>query len=49
MSKEDNKKTPAQPDRPPAKFEPVIVPPLFRKIDWLTLMITFGVVWAIYI
>src|SRR5690242_18688061 len=24
------------------------VPPLFRRIDWLTLLITFGVVWVVY-
>jgi len=26
----------------------VSVTPLFRRIDWLTLMITFGVVWVVY-
>ena len=24
------------------------VAPLFRRIDWLTLLITFGVVWVVY-
>ena len=28
---------------------PVIVPPLFRKIDWMTLGLTFVIVWAIYL
>ena len=28
---------------------PVIVPPLFRKIDWLTLGLTFVIVWAVYL
>ena len=35
----------AQPVAAPARR----VPPLFRKIDWLTLLITFGVVWAGYL
>jgi tetratricopeptide (TPR) repeat protein len=30
---------------PPA---PVRVPPLFRKIDWLALVITFAVIWIVY-
>jgi tetratricopeptide (TPR) repeat protein len=30
---------------PPA---PVRVPPLFRKIDWLALIITFAVIWTVY-
>jgi tetratricopeptide (TPR) repeat protein len=28
---------------------PVIVPPMFRKFDWLALIITFGSVWAVYL
>ena len=36
--------TPAKPPPP----TPVRVPPLFRKIDWLALIITFGVLWTIY-
>ncbi len=27
---------------------PVHVPPLFRRLDWLTLLITFGIVWTTY-
>ncbi len=33
----------------PAPAEPVIVPPLFRRIDWLALIITFASVWAVYL
>ena len=29
--------------------QPIVVPPMFRKIDWLTLIITFGSVWAVYL
>jgi len=32
-----------------APAAPVKVPPLFRKIDWFTLAITFGVVWIVYL
>ncbi|MGO8928583.1 MAG: protein O-mannosyl-transferase family [Limisphaerales bacterium] len=28
---------------------PAPVPPLFRKLDWLALAITFGVVWTVYL
>ena len=28
---------------------PVKVPPMFRRIDWLTLVLTFGTVWAVYL
>jgi hypothetical protein len=28
---------------------PIIVPPLFRRIDWLALIITFAAVWAVYL
>ena len=28
---------------------PLNVPPLFRKIDWLALAFTFGVVWTVYL
>ena len=33
---------------PPPTPVPARVPPLFRKIDWLTLAITFAVVWFTY-
>ena len=32
-----------------APAAPVIVPPLFRRIDWLALIITFTSVWAVYL
>jgi len=32
-----------------APVAPVKVPPLFRKIDWFALLITFGVIWAVYL
>jgi tetratricopeptide (TPR) repeat protein len=32
----------------PAAAAPVKVPPLFRKIDWVTMLIAFGVVWIVY-
>jgi len=36
------------PAAPVAASTPVKVPPLFRKIDWLTMLIAFGVVWIVY-
>ncbi|MGD0207748.1 MAG: DUF2723 domain-containing protein [Verrucomicrobiota bacterium] len=39
------KPSPAAKMPPPA---PVRVPPLFRKIDWLALVITFAVIWIVY-
>lgn len=38
---------PAAVKTPPAA--PVKVPPLFRKEDWLALLIAFGAVWAVYL
>jgi thioredoxin-like negative regulator of GroEL len=38
-----------KPAKPPAVSVPAPVPPLFRKIDWLALAITFGVVWTVYL
>ncbi len=37
------------PPKPPAVSLPAQVPPLFRKLDWLALAITFGVVWTVYL
>jgi thioredoxin-like negative regulator of GroEL len=52
MSKDKNKpqnaKAPAG-KTPVAKPVPIIVPPLFRKIDWLVLAATFAAVWATYL
>jgi tetratricopeptide (TPR) repeat protein len=39
------KPSPAARTPPPA---PMRVPPLFRKIDWLALVITFAAVWTVY-
>jgi tetratricopeptide (TPR) repeat protein len=39
------KPPPAAKTPPPA---PIRVPPLFRKIDWLALVITFAVIWIVY-
>jgi tetratricopeptide (TPR) repeat protein len=39
------KPAPAVRTPPPA---PVQVPPLFRKIDWWVLAVTFGVIWIVY-
>src|SRR5215471_15015098 len=33
---------------PAVSAAPARVAPLFRKIDWLTLLITFGIIWTIY-
>jgi tetratricopeptide (TPR) repeat protein len=39
----------AKPAAPaPGPAAPGKVPPLFRKIDWLTMLIAFGVVWIVY-
>src|ERR1035441_9718268 len=38
-----------KPPKPPAVSLPAPVPPLFRRIDWLALAITFGVVWTVYL
>src|SRR5882672_10517274 len=32
-----------------APAAPVKVPPMFRKFDWIALLITFGTVWAVYL
>jgi len=38
--------------RPPASPavapQPLSVAPLFRRIDWFTLLITFGIIWVVY-
>lgn len=52
MSKDKNKAQPVKPQAakiPTAKPIPVKVPPLFRKIDWLVLLISFGIVWTAYL
>ena len=47
-TKEQNAKA-APAKTPVAKPVPIKVPPLFRKIDWLVLAITFAVVWTAYL
>ncbi len=32
-----------------APAAPVIVPPLFRRVDWLALLITFAAIWSVYL
>jgi thioredoxin-like negative regulator of GroEL len=52
MSKDKNKaqKAKSPPAKTPAaKPVPIIVPPLFRKIDWLVLAVTFAAVWITYL
>ena len=43
------KNTAPQAKETPKAATPVKVPPMFRRIDWLALLITFGVVWAAYL
>ena len=40
---------PRKPQKPVPVSAPAPVPPLFRKLDWLALAITFGVVWTVYL
>src|SRR5579859_2410357 len=42
-------KAAAKPASPAAPATPVKIAPMFRPIDWLTLLITFGVVWIVYL
>ena len=52
MSKDKTKAQNAksQPAKTPiVKPVPIKVPPLFRKIDWLVLIITFAAVWSAYL
>jgi tetratricopeptide (TPR) repeat protein len=46
-SKPNNVKSPVA--KTPEPAAPMKVAPLFRRIDWLTLVITFGAVWAVYL
>jgi len=51
MEKPKNAKSPAVKPSPAAKTPspaPVRVPPLFRRIDWLALVIAFAVMWIVY-
>jgi tetratricopeptide (TPR) repeat protein len=53
MSKEKDKaqsaKTTPATKAPVTKPAPIKVPPLFRKIDWLVLVVTFVVIWTVYL
>jgi tetratricopeptide (TPR) repeat protein len=40
---------PAKPAAPVAPTPPAKVPPMFRKIDWLTLLLAFGGIWIVYL
>jgi len=42
-------KAAAKPSSPAAPATPVKIAPMFRPNDWLTLLITFGVVWIVYL
>jgi len=42
-------KEPAKPSGPSVPPVPVVVPPMFRRFDWLTFGLTFLIVWAIYL
>jgi tetratricopeptide (TPR) repeat protein len=51
MSKDKRKTQNAKQSVPAARTPPpapMRVPPLFRKIDWLALIITFAVIWIVY-
>ena len=51
MSKDKRKTQNAKQSVPAARTPPpapMRVPPLFRKIDWLALIITFAVIWTVY-
>jgi tetratricopeptide (TPR) repeat protein len=39
----------AKPAVPAAPTPPVKVPPMFRKMDWLTLVLAFAGIWAVYL
>ena len=47
--KSNQPKAAAKPAKPTTPAAPVKVPPMCRPIDWLTLAITFGIVWAVYL
>jgi tetratricopeptide (TPR) repeat protein len=53
MEKQKQKNAKGHAAKPPsaaklATSAPIHVPPLFRKIDWLALAITFAVIWTVY-
>ena len=46
LAKTPAAKVPAK--TPPPPPSPIKVPPLFRRIDWWTLAVTFAIVWVVY-
>jgi hypothetical protein len=53
MAKQKLKDVRSQTAKPPSSvkmppLEPSEVPPLFRVIDWLAMIATFGVIWVVY-
>jgi hypothetical protein len=40
---------PIKPPPPPPPAPLLTVPPLFRRIDWLAMAITFGIIWTVYL
>ena len=47
--KPNNNKSAAKPAETTPPPTPVKVPPLFRRIDWITMILTFVVVWTVYL
>ncbi len=47
--KSNQPKAAAKPAKPATPAAPIKVPPMCRPIDWLTLAVTFGIVWAVYL
>jgi tetratricopeptide (TPR) repeat protein len=45
---EREKRVEKKPQAPAPAAAPIEVAPLFRRIDWLTLLVTFGVLWVVY-
>ncbi len=49
VKNENTKPSPEQPAEVKAAVQPApIVPPLFRRIDWLTMALAFAAVWIVY-
>ena len=49
MKPKNSERDGRKPQKPLPVSAPAPVPPLFRKLDWLALAITFGVVWTVYL
>ena len=48
VSKKSRKHNNPTPAPPPVVVESVKVPPLFRRVDWLTALVTFTVIGVVY-